>query len=667
MTEPISAPGLLRLTNALAEFERLPPTSKKFLPRLLELIQAFNSSDGLSPSLRGKVAYLGLEFNKINLSYSKVYDKLFNLFCAGITYNSMLLQEAQIYNLLYSFINQRVAFIVNPLFAEARKTYGLIKFGMVFGSVEEMPKELTPDPAKNRVSSLVSETRALNPDLTEEQCKTLFAMTNGIHLTDKNELTITNLNSFHLIRRNLTSDCKSIQAFAANLALIYLHKRLLFEQPTLFQISSYLIHRIKEITDAPNEIITPILHAILQTEVACKATGEDLNFEIYSPEFVAKFMELTNGDWVEENAALYGLLQRITDKCAKSMPVLFKKDLTNALLWQKRELTKKSLVWMVADILNDLLAGKKSKVFPFQAVKSDRRYPVSQDTPLLPDESAFRHFCIDLTLYNDLDSRIRARNTITHPLISDYYFPKLNLPPSEKSDATPSSPGESGSVAPTGGAGAGAGAGSGASASPSSFFEASFEGPFSELMPATSSEELAPETTSSTPLIFTIAKRVKSWQKSIAAGLAHYHYNETVPGSLPLDEMILRHRLPPQLFKLAFRPEFSFKSLWSPVGGLQQKHFDSLLYIDDMPYILEATIDQEGILYHFYARKIETNEDFVTREITAPPEDHLHLDLHDPEEPFLEIVCGAEVVYNAAGDAEISFEGHRYKLLLKLN
>ena len=85
------------------------------------------------------------------------------------------------------------------------------------------------------------------------------------------------------------------------------------------------------------------------------------------------------------------------------------------------------------------------------------------------------------------------------------------------------------------------------------------------------------------------------------------------------------------------------------------------------PYILEATIDKIGILYHFCARKVKSNKDFVTHAITPPTEEDL---TEIPEEEtalFSERVCSAEVTYNGAGDAEISFEGHNYKLLKKLD
>ncbi len=664
MTDPVSAPGFSRIKIALGQFERLPTSSKAFLPRVKDLFAALNSMDGLSPSIADKVTYLGQRLKEITAIYRNWDDIVFNLYSVAITCNSMLLQEGLLYNMLYYYMNKRFDYLVDPLFAEANKVFGPISFGMVFSLAYDDLTKTAPAQKENVVTTLVSDIKEINPDLTEHECKTLFAMTNGVHLAEDGALMLTNLNSIGLIMKSLTSDSKDIRTFAAHLASVYIHGRLVTDKPTLFQISSFLIHRMKKLPGTPNDRVNPLVSLILETQRNCKDTGKDLNFEIYSAEFVSKFRLLTSGDWLDEQVAFYGINQRIIDKCKKCLIASNIKGMESGLLENQKDLTKQSLVWIVSDIVNELLSGKKSAVFPFQASKSPRRFPVSQAFPLLESEEAFRQFCIGHSLYNELDERIRARNAIYHTLIREYYFPKTRL------DATDSGAMATTSDADVGGGGASAGAGgpsaSSSDASSSTTFEVALKDPLHEPLELTSTEHSLDVKAADLLVTFSIHPRIRAWQRSIEAGLAHYHYDESIPGSLPRDEMIIRHRLPPQLFKLAFRPEFCFESLWPTEAALQQRHFASLLYIDDEPYILEGTIDHDGILYHFYARKVTSAKDFATRGIIVNKETSLSEPVTDSEDPFLETVCGGEVVYTSTEDAMMTFEGHVYKLLKKL-
>jgi hypothetical protein len=669
MTDTVSGRGLRRISEELAQFERLPPTSKQFAQTLTNLFSALCLGDGLSPDLARKTNYIGSKFREITSKHRQLDDKLFNLFANGVLVNSKLLEEGLLYNLLYYFMNERLNFLTNPLFTEAHRIYGALEFGMSFTKID-LPS-IGPKPVleNNHIHELATKINELRKDLTEDDSRTLFAMSNGMHLSKDRVLSVVDRTSLPIIAANLTSENKDIQAFAAELALVHLHKGLLLDQPTLFQISFYLVDKIKNVTQKPTEELSPILTLLLQTLHTCKSTGENLNFKIYSFDFVRKFTLLTNDDWVDEQAHLYQIVQKIIEKCRKTLNFNRKGTLTKALLIKQKELTEHSLVWIVSKTVNDLFAGKKNAVFPVQANPSPTRFPISSEVPLLSTAEDFRRFCVDHSLYFDLDQRIRARNAIGDPTIKSYYFPNGELKSSRKPDrrflnhvflgtGEDEGAGAGAGSATVRGAGAGSAAveeegGSGGAGVPTG------ESGAAEATPSTSSLEAS--------VTFTIHPRIRAWQKSIESGLSHYHYDETIPGSLPRDEMILRHRFPPQLFKLAFRSDFSFQSLWPKEAPIQHRHFDSLLYIDGTLYMLEATIDPDGVLYHFYARPIKSTQEFASRGIT-PPDEISHTEEAAPtEDLFIEVIAGSEVVYTPTNDAIITFEGHTYKLLKKLS
>lgn len=703
MTQPASAIGIQRISETLIQFESLPPSSKKLYSTLLALFEQCNNPENLSPSIAKKFSYTAegairtIKLTRAEYMARGVDIRMSTIYGLCVNISSSLMQEAIIYNLFHCFMDKRYNLILNKTYIPSYRALGGVPdFGITATGEPEESTTASEEPDKlvieNTIGSLISFLKIPMADLSEEECKALFAMTDGFYYTPKTGVEILNLNSFNLIADNLNSPSKNIQTFAAFLASFYVNLKIVQDEPSLFLIFSIAIKTLKSLKNGGIEPLYPLLNLVYSTAKQCQSSKTNLGIEVLSPSFVFRFKMITENDWIYENAALYGILQRIKKKCETCIGIIQKDALTlkNAM---RKGMAVTPVILVVSSLVNDLFSsGQSSGFISLRATTSKKRYPISPDKPFVEDEKAFQKFCADLSLFHELDSAIRTRNDFSNQAVKMIYFPKIHFPdpltfdarlrlnpklsPTEILEFTP--PGGGGaSGGASGGAGAGGGAQAGAGAGSASSRELEREGisPILarevEELPSLTAEEtdleafpevLETATAKELPFTFTIARRVRAWQKSAELGLACYRYDERIPGSLPRDEMILRHRLPPQLFKLAFRPEYSLESVWTNKSLAECRHFKSLLYIEDKPYILEATVDQDGVLYHFYAKKITSAIDLTSSGITEleePPAPEIE------EEPFLEFVCSKEVVYSAEGDALITFEGHTYKLLKK--
>lgn len=156
-----------------------------------------------------------------------------------------------------------------------------------------------------------------------------------------------------------------------------------------------------------------------------------------------------------------------------------------------------------------------------------------------------------------------------------------------------------------------------------------------------------------------LAPRVEAWRRSAAEGLAHYHYNPATH-ALSEAEMILRHRLPPQMLSLVCNELFS-KQIHRERLPAGSTHYESCIFIGGNRYMVEATLDERKKLYHFYARPIRTFEDYISLLREAPEEfpelgaEMAPLDLRGVEEG---------ITFDLQGNAQFDFEGRHYKVLL---
>jgi hypothetical protein len=156
--------------------------------------------------------------------------------------------------------------------------------------------------------------------------------------------------------------------------------------------------------------------------------------------------------------------------------------------------------------------------------------------------------------------------------------------------------------------------------------------------------------------------RVMSWFESIDAGLAYYKYEpETDPLGRQRQRLLIRHYFPSEILTFAFNPLYSQKTFWtSPTGELIDV-YRSIILINSKPHILEANLNSEKVLYHFYAKPIEAVEDYFT---IIQDSDTIFPALKDvvAEKPTLRISLENPLIVEANGNVTIKLDGNTYMI-----
>ena len=160
-----------------------------------------------------------------------------------------------------------------------------------------------------------------------------------------------------------------------------------------------------------------------------------------------------------------------------------------------------------------------------------------------------------------------------------------------------------------------------------------------------------------------LAPRVAAWNESPEAGLDYYGYGSAAGHVLPRAEMILRHRFPPQMLSIVFTDHYSKHSILERTSGERCKQSESVLEIDGKKYMLEATVDSKGVLFHYYARPLTRFADYfhLTRE---SPSEFPALAGKEADPTPLPEVRADGIEYDPQGNAHFDFDGRHYKMLL---
>ncbi|MCX6990005.1 MAG: hypothetical protein NTX49_02905 [Chlamydiae bacterium] len=160
-----------------------------------------------------------------------------------------------------------------------------------------------------------------------------------------------------------------------------------------------------------------------------------------------------------------------------------------------------------------------------------------------------------------------------------------------------------------------------------------------------------------------LAPRVAAWNESPEAGLDYYGYGSAAGHVLPRAEMILRHRFPQQMLSIIFTDHYSKHSILERTSGELCKQSESVLEIDGKKYMLEATVDSKGVLFHYYARPLTRFADYfhLTRE--SPSEFPALEEKEAAPTPLPELRTDG-IEYDPQGNAHFDFDGHHYKMLL---
>jgi hypothetical protein len=163
-----------------------------------------------------------------------------------------------------------------------------------------------------------------------------------------------------------------------------------------------------------------------------------------------------------------------------------------------------------------------------------------------------------------------------------------------------------------------------------------------------------------------IDPRVAAWNESAAAGLAHYGYGLGAGDLLSESEMVLRHRLPPQILNLLFSDRYSKISISERSPGRFFQEWEGVLEIDCKKYILEATIDPKNILFHFYAKPLRSFADYYHLTKESPSEFPTLSGKKESPIPFTEISTEG-ITFDLQENAYFVFEGRSYRLILLNN
>jgi hypothetical protein len=162
----------------------------------------------------------------------------------------------------------------------------------------------------------------------------------------------------------------------------------------------------------------------------------------------------------------------------------------------------------------------------------------------------------------------------------------------------------------------------------------------------------------------TYHQRVLAWFTSKETGLAHWGFNEESENApIEKNRLVERHFFPPEILLYAFNPLYSQKINWTSSDAISYDVYRSVIQINTKPYILEANLTDEKLLFHFYARPIQAVDDYFTiiqGSSAVFPE--LTKAAAVSSSPTLRIEIGTIIKIEADGNVSMNFDGKHYKI-----
>ena len=401
-------------------------------------------------------------------------------------------------------------------------------------------------------------------------------------------------------------------------------------RPPMYQFHEYL---------AKKNLI-PLFSCLLEERDRYMSEGRSCVTMLSSGELLSRMSDLMGEDWLEESADTYDLIRKIE----LSLRNLFK---PGELLSFTQQLLDKGIDRRLFMCLEAIKTQSAANV-KFQS------YP-DPTIILQGSKENFKSLAYYRFLEKEHELSVAAQLRTKKPVKS------------------PSGKKAGGKVKPAHKAGAAAGGSACSSKGPTILPEPE-EGPEDYACAAAGS---APEKASraSTQVVqkaipflrgISVAPRVAAWNDSPEAGLDYYGYGSAAGHVLPRAEMVLRHRFPRQMLSIVFTDHYSKHSTLERTSGERCKHFESVLEIDGKKYMLEATVDFKGVLFHYYARPLTRFADYfhLTRE---SPSEFPALAEKEADPIPLHEVRTEGIEYDAQGNAHFDFDGHHYKMLLLKN
>jgi hypothetical protein len=430
----------------------------------------------------------------------------------------------------------------------------------------------------------------------------------------------------------------------------------------------------------PKKQLIPLFCHFVEASMATKAEGQPVDSILFDESFLRRDRELKGESWLEESACVFDLIHKIELGVRKIFKPGFLGPLDEIL--QAEGCDQKVIVW--------------TNVFIHPHIHTDIVYPIKKEHPFASDKAAFK--LLPLPQFMDAcHERAKA--------IRELEAVKALKKASKGKKAPPAKPAKAASA---GGASAAAsaaavevvsskaiilgsftedseeedeldysvfchtkafasGGGGGASGGASIHAASKIKTPSSPKMAALTASLAAAEHYVKT---LRFHRRVLAWQHSKESGLEYYHFGcEGVTHELSAEEMTLRHRLPQDLLLLALNPHFSIKKpITLSAKEVIENHYETCLTIDGKKYILEVSINADGTLFHYYARRVRLINDYqkMLSFYSADSKGTIAAELHDGASSAgssgLEGFNAGSISFDAHGNARCAFEGHIYQI-----
>jgi hypothetical protein len=159
-----------------------------------------------------------------------------------------------------------------------------------------------------------------------------------------------------------------------------------------------------------------------------------------------------------------------------------------------------------------------------------------------------------------------------------------------------------------------------------------------------------------------IHPRVDAWRISSEKGLEYYHF-DSVPSShhLSREDMVKGHRFPEIFFSIIFNRNYSKVKQIQKENSHFHDFYRAIVVLNEKKHMLEATLNDSKVLYHFYLRPIKRLGDYleIAKDVEFPP---LALPIQSAQKPMRSLDL-AEFSIDPQGDICLSYEQGNCKIL----
>jgi hypothetical protein len=387
---------------------------------------------------------------------------------------------------------------------------------------------------------------------------------------------------------------KQVRALAQFLLRIHDTDKFIAENDHLIEFYLWEFDQIKkayklpegttEITEMDWKWIVPDYYKFIDLYQKCQIRGSDLDFDIFQIEFVSSVITELGKNWVLDYINIYEVITKV-------------KDLAKYILKKNSDI---KLRGMLASFERDVVSNTIEEIVGIKfanriSVKSTSKtlYPIGGKNVFCASGEEFRILCEFHKLIESHKKHLTSKLCMLEEGVKTV---------SKKSRARKGAKAETKAKLSAS-----------ATCEVSAFSE--FEKPSISISTDDKKEEEADlevlrvvEDSSivraSLPQYektFFIHERVLLWTSSTEEALALYDYDESVAGSLPREEMILRHSFPVEMIKYMLHKDFSRRGIWENEKTMH-RHWDALIEINTKKYILEVTMNDRDEIYHYYAR-----------------------------------------------------------------